>query len=432
MRKLLFVFVSIILISIVQISCSSGGSATGTQPGDNTGSGSGTGATTSAWSTELSAGPSADGYYFPPLSVTQNIIETENAYITVVSTDSPLKSTIVNIAKDTGIIKTISIDGSYITGLTQDPDGNLLTLNQTGMLPSYSGSLTVFSSAGEKLKETVHPDVIMGDALATCDDGVVFAYRKSDGTPVLAKTDFDGNILWEKHYANELDSGLTGNEYISPGGITTIRRDVDGNLVVEQNIQKLNAPETDPSNIGYAIYKVTTAGELIWSRADYVAASSWSEGASSKNMMTLQDDSIIVEYSTWGNSPGTTLKIQYLDNQGDPIDTIFSNANSGAGTISLSTDQKLLYATREHDFETSTNKTVMHKLDLDGTEIWKRTYYEISGDDADGTPYPVAIHPCSDGGFLISATLSTDTANTVKIIFIKTDAQGNQQNNLDL
>jgi len=273
----------------------------------------------------------------------------------------------------------------------------------------------------------------MNNALATYDDGVVFSYLQSDYTPVLAKTDFAGNIVWEKRYANELDPNLTGAEYVTPGTISAIRKDVDGNLIVAQSIRKYGSSEPEPQDVGYAVYMITPAGDMVWTKAYYEGRSDWQDGVNAVDMMVLQDGTIVVEWQLGYAEPGgSMILLDSLDNQGDPICQLHSFDRSEVGNMCLSADQKVVYTSREADWVANTNKTVMYKFNLDGTDIWKQTYYETSGDDADGTPYPVAIHPCLDGGVLVSATISADTANTVRIIFIKTDANGNQQNNLNL
>jgi hypothetical protein len=431
MRKLFLMFAVSIVLTMTQLSCSSGNNVnTGPSPGDNPGTGN-TGYTGPTWYTDLPAAPSPD-WRFPALSVTRNLIETDSYYAIIISTYDPLKSTMLTIEKGTGKTSTISIDGYYVTGMTEDPDSNLLTFNQTGLTQPYTGNITVFSSTGEKLKEVAHPDVKMRNAFATCDDGVVFTYWKSDNTPVLAKTDFDGNIVWEKQYANELDSSLTGTEYITPWSICAIRKDVDGNLIVAQSIQKYGSSEPEQKDVGYAVYMVTPAGDLVWSKAHYEGISDWQDSAHAVDMVVLQDGTIVVEWRLGTADPdGPAFFLYYFDNQGDFICKLHSFFPSGQGSMCLSADQKVVYTNREEDYVANTYKTVMYKFDLDGTQIWKQTYYEEPSNGVD-VPRPIDVYLCSDSGFLIPATVSTDTANLIRVIFIKTDANGNQTSNPDI
>ncbi len=428
MRKLFLVFAVSIVLIMAQFSCSSGNNVnTGPSPSDNPGTGN-TGYTGPTWYTDLPAAPSPD-WRFPALSVTRNLIETDSYYAIIISTYDPLKSTMLTIEKGTGKTSTISIDGYYVTGMTEDPDGNLLTFNQTGLTQPYTGNITVFSSAGGKLKEVVHPDVKMSNAFATCDDGVVFTYWKSDNTPVLAKTDFDGNIVWEKQYANELDSSLTGTEYITPWSICAIRKDVDGNLIVAQSIQKYGSSEPEQKDVGYAVYMVTPAGDLVWSKAHYEGISDWQDSAHAVDMVVLRDGTIVVEWHLGYSEPGGSMYIlDYLDNKGDSIRQLHAFDRSGAGSMCLSADQKVIYVCRAPDYGGNADKTIMYKFDLDGTEIWNQSYY----DDLTDRPYPIDVYLCSDGGFLIPATVSTGSANLIRVIFIKTDANGNQTSNPDI
>jgi hypothetical protein len=432
MRKLFLVFAVSIVLIMAQFSCSSGNNVnTGPSPSDNPGTGN-TDYPSPAWYTEISAA-SSPNWVFPTLSVPHSLIETDDYYAVIISTYDPLKSTILAIEKGTGKTRANNIDGYYVTGMTEDPDSNLLTFNQTGLTQPYTGNITVFSSTGEKLKEVAHPDVIMRNAFATCDDGVVFTYWKSDNTPVLAKTDFDGNIVWEKQYANALDSSLTGTEYITPRDICAIRKDVDGNLIVAQSIRKYGSSESEQKDVGYAVYMVTPAGGLVWSKAHYKGISDWQDSVNAVDMVVLQDGTIVVEWHLGYSEPGgSMIVLEYLDNQGDSIRQLHAFDRSGAGSMCLSADQKVIYVCRASDYGTNAVGTVMYKFDLDGTLIWNQSYYEDRFSDPYDRPYPIGVYLCSDGGFMVPATVSTDTANLTGIVFIKTDANGNQTSNPDI
>ncbi len=405
--------------SLLLLSCSSGSdSSTGnTSGGNSTGNYSGP-----HWTVPLSG---------PLFTASTSMIEVEHGYFTMVSMDNPIRSIILSVNKETGAIGTREIPNYKVSNFVPDPDGNLLTLNETGEDPDYTVRLTTFSREGEKLREELFQNASLqyAMALAKCDDGVVFGIYKTNDGPELVKTDFDGNMLWEKRYTNKLDPGLVGAEYIEPGVIQCVKKDTDGNFIVAQHLIKKNTEDLEDS--GYAIYQVTPDGELIWSKPYYLGVTAWQQDTFAKVMLLLQDGTIVIEDASSGGSPGQDIAIKYLDNEGDFIRKIHI-AHAGIGPLALSTDQNIIYSNREYNPQAGGEETVCYKFGLDGTTIWKKTYSLETSEGEQLWIIPDAVHLCSDNGFLIVTSYCGIDPTPSGVALLKIDENGKLTGQLSL
>ncbi|NOZ12652.1 MAG: hypothetical protein GXO69_03275 [Acidobacteria bacterium] len=335
---------------------------------------------------------------------------------------------ILTANKEVGTITTTEIPNYYIVNFVLNPDGNLVTLNQTGDPANSTVKLTTFSPTGEKMKETVFPGASLNysNALAADDNGIVFGIKESDG-PVLVKTDFNNNILWEKRFSNELDPALEGAEYIEPGTIQCIKRDVDGNFIIAQHLTEKNTEDLEDS--GYVIYQVNPNGELIWAKPYYWGVTAWQQDTFVHQMILLEDGSIVIETMSVGGDPGSDIWITYLDNQGDFIRDLHQ-AHTGIGPLALSADHCLIYSNRELDPQTGTDETVCYKFGLDGTTIWKKTYKLETENGMEVSLYPHTVIRNSDDTFLIVNTYGIENSNTYGIALLKIDKNGERINQL--
>ncbi len=373
--------------------------------------------------------PLAGPHWTTPLSSTSfifaspTLVETTYNYLTIVSTDDPARSFILTTDKTSGAISKLEIPDYKVVNFVQDPDGDILSLNETGTDPDCQVRLTTFSPNGVKLKEAVFAGASLqySNALAKCDDGVILGIYKSNDGPKLVKSDFNGNTLWQEQYANELDSGLEGEEYIEPGVIQCIKKDVDGNFVIAQQFTKKNTEDLE--DCGYVIYQINSAGELLWSKPYYLGVTAWQQDTFAREMLLLEDGSIVIEESWSGGSPGQDIRIVYLDNAGDFIRKLHT-AHTGKGPMALGSDQSVIYSNREYDPQLGKDETVCCKFGLDGTIIWKKTYNPETTDGTQLNVRPRAIFRCSDTGFLIVCEYRVDNTTDHGVALLKINGDG--------
>jgi len=408
------------------VSCSSGSNSSNSSTGGNTGNTGG--ASGPRWTIPLSYDPGSNENGYAGLSVSTSMIETENGYFTVVSTYNPFRSIILAVNKENGATGSTEIPDYYILNFVPDSEGSLLTLNETGEFPDSTVRLTVFSREGEKLREALFSKASLqySKALAKFNNGVVFGMYKSDG-PVLVKSDFDGNVIWERRFADELDPNLKGEEYIEPGVIQCVKKDIDGNFVIAQQLIKKNTEDLLDS--GYAIYQVTPDGELNWSKPYYLGVTAWQQNTFARKMLLLEDGSIVIEESSVGGDPGQDIGIKYLDNEGDFIRNLYY-AHAGTGPLALSNDQCVIYANKE--IQPDGSGEVCYKFALDGTTIWNETYSQETIDGTKLSLNPYAINRCSDNGFLIVCRYFVDNTNGTGIALLKIDKNGKLISQLSL
>jgi len=375
----------------------------------------------------VEAGNSTDRR-FSEIFMARKIVETDRDYLGVVSTANPLKSRIVTVSKHNGRVSTVGLGDMYVTAMEQDMDRDFLLCAQKKMGADPEATIVLVSPTGERIREYPLPGAVVSEALAVVDDGFVFGYEDANGMPVLASWSWDGAVVWERRFSDELDPGKDEQEHIDPRTIARIRKDADGSLVVAQTIVKTGSAESEPRDAGYAVYKVSATGELAWAAANYRGRTEWGDAVWARDIALLPDGTMaLLWYLGTAEPGGSTYIISYLDNTGGFIHDLATFGRQGEGAMCFSSDHQVIYVNREHDVPNSVLRSAMYKYDLDGTILWRKTLYSVTSGAGD-VPIPLHVHLCNDGTFLFSSYQFTDVPGVVRLTFLRVDANGNRLN----
>jgi len=345
--------------------------------------------------------------YLDGIRIATGMAETDTSFTVAVATNNEVQSIFATIQKTDGQISQTVFQDYFIQAFELDPDQDFVSIARTGSWSEPVGTLTTFSTSGTVVRETRIPEIFMGDAFVRTESGVVFSYAQEDIKGVIAKYDWTGSAEWERHFTDELDPGLTGNEHVVTGAVVAIKQDVDGNLVVLQNITKSNAVETADS--GYAVYQVNPEGELLWTTPHYRARRDWGESAGASQLVLFPDGTMVVNAYICGPDPGCGNSLVYLDNRGSYVRDVHQFPHGQGGRITGSDDSAVVIATRVRPVG-STYRSDFHwyKLDLNGNPVWDFTWSFSDSEDLELAVDVHSITRCEDFGFLISATYSTD------------------------
>jgi len=235
---------------------------------------------------------------------------------------------------------------------------------------------------------------------------------------LLMKLDDDGDVVWERTYAEERAS--SGAALLAAN---------DGGYVIAGAIQSDHGSDAD-----IYLLRVDEDGTELWSRS---FGTSWNEFGG-RLLETADGGYVIVGNSVDPNdivadpsaagyagfAGRSSVYIVRTDEDGNEIWSrrVASEENVIASGGAITTDGGIVVLSHALYYPVDDNDIRLLKLDGDGNEVWSRTWEEgkTSGYDFLAT---------SDGGYLISGARSfpEDPARTkADALLIKVDADGNE------
>jgi len=237
------------------------------------------------------------------------------------------------------------------------------------------------------------------DANLNVNDGYVIIGADANHA-LLAKTDKNGNILWNRSY------GGRGDTFVS--GIA-----VEDGFVLAGFTRTLS----DPPGVSYSVYLVKTDlnGKLEWQKAYNDLPLS-----TANEIIAVKDGYVIVGYcngvtevflmKTFTN--GTPMWSQrYRGNKYQGI----SRSSYRATSLAAAADGYVIGGCEDADVY----RNCLIKTDRDGNRAWVKTY-ESTGLNL--ASYPSFVHAVKDGYYFVG---TTDVGDRINIFLLKTDVNGN-------
>ncbi len=264
--------------------------------------------------------------------------------------------------------------------------------------------------------EVVH-DVLMAE-----DGGYYLVGTKNlvfepeqNGDVYLIKTDAAGKKLWEKTY---------GRDRLEEGN--TILPTNDGQLMIIGYTASFDA-----NGIDVYMIKVDHDGNELWSKTfggpldemgggKQMPDSGFILGGNIVDPNDIVADPGAVGYA--GYAGRSNLFITRTDGDGNPLwtQTFGGEQNVLAMTGVPLPDGGFVILASIIAYPEPGNHIYLLKVDANGQEVWSRTWAE---DDASG----YALAQTSDGGYLITGPYLSPGSEKEDFLFIKTDAEGNEE-----
>ncbi len=284
--------------------------------------------------------------------------------------------------------------------------------------------------------------------------GSIYVLGNSDtlngGDITLSKLDRNGNLLWTNYYGTpNMDNGFYVN-------LTS-----DGNLVFT------GESETASNNLDVLIYKVDTAGAVIWNKtyatavnetakyieqtADggYILAGSQNDVFGFYDMLVLKLDGngdyqwnqtfgrnnndiadmvrqVNGTYVLTGDTRsygagGNDVMLYDLDSLGNEIwsHTYGDSLQNGCQGVFITSDTNLLSYGETEIYPSSAFNFYLQKIDLNGNSLWRYTY---GGTGADAV---FSVNEDADGGFVCTGySNSYNGFNPLDLVIFKVDRFG--------
>ncbi|MFC6940412.1 hypothetical protein ACFQE8_10645 [Salinirubellus sp. GCM10025818] len=282
-------------------------------------------------------------------------------------------------------------DGGYVlTGITRSPRGD-----RRGLVVKTDDEGAI---EWEWVDTDRNPSILR--TVVELDDGYIFG-GQANGTSLvtyrywLLKTDFDGNVLWERTY------GVPGYYANARAAIPT----ADGGFAI--------AGEAAPSGKGIDFYLVKTDGngDQEWARS---YGSSGYESAEA-----------LLQTADGGFLLGGRANDQYLVRTDADGNEQWRKRFRRSGiqritALAAASDGYLLAGWTTH--ETAGGEDVyLVKTDFDGNVLWERTYGGTGDDRALG------LTTTADGGFVLVGETRSFGAGSRDGYLVKVDADGTEQ-----
>lgn len=242
------------------------------------------------------------------------------------------------------------------------------------------------------------------DIIKTNDNGYAFTgdiqvgYGNDDLN--LVKSDNNGNIVWSYHFGGvNWESGYSlfqtnNNDFIMAGCSNSI-----------------NGPGPQPYD--FYVIKTNTNGILIWEKKIGGADNEWAYSVCKAN-----NNSCIVAGTTSGFVAGSNIYLVKLDINGNIVWTKTYENGMNVKSIQPLTDGNYVVIATNQLFG-QPNQMIALKINEEGDTLWTKTY------SSNDSYYPSDCSPSSDGGFVITGYIATDTFSGVDILLIKTNTDGN-------
>lgn len=277
-------------------------------------------------------------------------------------------------------------DGGYVVLINADNGGFMEKTN----------------ASGSRIWLKPIPDNSCWALAEATDDGYVIAGYGwgADRGPCLAKTDFSGNVEWQKTYSvaygdearavlPTADGGyvLVGHTHL-PGGATdayVVKTDASGNLLWEKTYGGDHHDKSD------AVVQTGDGGYVVAGHT-----MSFGNGSADVYLFKIDSSGNLLWRKTYGGTTWDMANSMVLTADGGFI-MAGSTASSGAGS----------------------NDIYLVRTDASGNLLWEKTHGGTNQDDAS------SIAPTADGGYIIAGQCSSCGAGSYDVYLVKTDADGN-------
>jgi hypothetical protein len=285
----------------------------------------------------------------------------------------------------TGITSKI-ISGSYVHEVL------LLKFNEYGDTLWYKNYGLYSENSGYDVKQT-------------SDNGfIITGYTRNNATAssyvLLLKTDESGNEQWMKTYALRQSNGGTSIIQTNDGGYFLVGYSHSGSLESSDCL----------------LIRANALGDTLWTKlyggVNFDACVCGLE-TTSGNLFVLGNT------KSHGNG-GYNVFLSKLNASGDEIwIKTYGGNNDDLASMALSiTDNSFILVGSTKSFGSGERDVYLIKTDLDGNEIWHRTFGGINDDAAS------YIQQTDDGGFILSGYTKSFGAGGFDVYLIKTDANG--------
>jgi uncharacterized delta-60 repeat protein len=302
----------------------------------------------------------------------------------------------------------------YATSVRQTSDGGYIVAGETRSFGWYSDIILIKTDANG---DTVWAKTYGGtrhdyaySVQQTSDGGYIVAgvtHSIVSRDIILIKTDTNGNRIWDKTYDRTNDFvTLFANDYAysvqqtSDGGyivagytslgyhdILLIKTNANG------NIQWAKTYRRTLDNYAYSVQQTSDGGYIVAGRTLSSSASSW--------------DVFLIKTDTGGN-------IRWAKTYGSWGDVY-------AYSVQQTSDGGYIVAGYTNSFGADSVDILLIKTDANGNIIWTKTYGGTNYD------YAYSVQQTSDGGYIVAGSTDSFGADSVDILLIKTNANGNIQ-----
>jgi len=288
-----------------------------------------------------------------------------------------------------------------------------------------SAGQSIAQSPSEEFNRTFggKNDEIANSVQTTSDGGYILAgsiernLHGDKGSAWLAKTDTQGNELWNK----TLSPPMSNSNYIYTvgGEAKSVRPTSDGGYILTGLLD-------DPGISRRPwILKTDDKGNVIWMKES---------NALSSIQPTSDGNYIIAGNTPLDRTPLDRPWLSKIDDKGDEIwnktfDTfdidflMYPSGHSMAQSVQPTSDGGYIVAGMNIGYcnfnGCKSTETWLIKTDESGNEIWNKKF---EGDGGNYDDQVVSVHPTSDGGYVLASLQTTSFGNRL----IKTDDKGNE------
>ncbi len=248
-----------------------------------------------------------------------------------------------------------------------------------------------------------------GASVQQTQDGgyIVAGYTDSMGDTydiLLMKTDANGDEQWRKTFSlGEGDD--VGSD---------VREADDSGFIIAGR-----TGSTDTGGSDVLLLKTDSEGNELWNRT-------FSFGAGDDigvSVRQSKDRGYIVAGYT--NSTGSSYDILLLKTDAEGSEVWNRTFNMGAGNDIggdvLETEDGYVIAGRTGSMETGGKDVLVVKTDLEGNDVWNKTYSLGTGEEAGSS-----IAETEDGGFIIAGFTNSTDADSFDVLLLKVDANGDE------
>lgn len=272
------------------------------------------------------------------------------------------------------------------------PEGNLIVLmERSSPAGSQMGAMKVTPN-GDILWSKTYGNGRTGEKVSVVADGFILAGSAKQGgieTPLVLKTDPDGNVVWQRSI--EL-----------PGAFNTFTSSVvanDGSVFVSGNY-------STGSDIHGIVLKITAAGAIVWCK-------SFDTGGFNlfRDLTMLSDGTIVAAGQVSGQA-----WILHLDDTGNVLSSnVLSPLNNGfldASSITSTPDDKVLL---------TLSLGVLAKVGPDAAIEWA---YQLGNISDPGATSLFKANNLPGAGFLVAGIDKPGPLNLDQMLLVRTDQDG--------
>jgi protein involved in ribonucleotide reduction len=242
---------------------------------------------------------------------------------------------------------------------------------------------------------------------ATKDGGYIVAgYTTSFGAGLadfyLVKVDSSGNKMWEKTY------GGAGWDQGNSVQVTS-----GGGYIIAGHTNSFGAGVND-----FYLVKVDRSGNKMW------AKTYGGSGSDQGNSVQVTSDGgyIISGMSTsFGNGSGDVYLVK-VDRSGNKVweKTYGGTQWDNSWNVQVTKDGGYIIAGVTESFGDQYGDVYLVKTDSSGNKIWEKTY------GGTGMDWGYSVHVTSDGGYIITGTISAPGNVDTDVYLVKIDGSGNK------